>query len=87
MIISAEMETFKTKVLCKTILTTIYNIALLLDPNLVDNLPSFKTIFSSLISIAKNSLYISIEEILDLLRNFNQIKHIYFLIKQIFISK
>ena len=41
MIISAEMETFDTKILCKTTFTTIYNIALLFDTDLINNLPSF----------------------------------------------
>ena len=52
MIISQEMETFDTRILLKTIFSTIFNLALVIDTDLATNLPTFSKILLSLATIA-----------------------------------
>ena len=81
LIIPPDRETFDTRILWKTVFSTIYNLALLLDTDLVNNLLIFAKIFLSLITIANKTLIFSNEETLIMLHNFNPIKTYTFLIK------
>ena len=81
MIISPIMETFDTRILCKTIFSTIFNLALILDTNLATNLPQFLKILLSLAAIGNKILSIPIEEIINMQKDFNYLKTFHFLKK------